>query len=69
MKKLFGNHIQVDCHYCQNTKLHDENFYSCKLDRKLSKGKCRKFVYDPLLRVPQGSPILQTFDAKDFKLD
>lgn len=53
--KLFGNHIEPACGYCERgTASKDGNMVLCE-----SKGvvapfySCRKFVYAPLKRVPK----------------
>lgn len=69
MKKahLFGNSIEPDCKYCENCVLGGSNF-ACKLNRTMKDGKCRKFSYNPTLRIPKKASVLPEYDENDFKL-
>ena len=60
--KLFGNHIEPACGYCERgTASKDGNMVLCE-----SKGvvapfySCRKFVYAPLKRVPKRARAVPT---------
>ncbi len=66
-KKLFGNNIQPDCSYCDNL-LHNESTAYCKKGKEIKNNKCRKFLYNPLLRVPKNAPALMSFSKEDFEL-
>lgn len=69
MKKtvLFGKNIDVDCKYCANA-VFTEKLCICSLDKKIKNGKCRKFLYNPTLRIPKQSTALPVYDESDFSL-
>ena len=66
-KNLFGNNIEVDCGYCANFLEDEEGFY-CKKDKSIKNGKCKKFDYNPTLRVPKGDLPLMQFSKEDFEI-
>ncbi len=66
-KKLFGNNIQPNCRYCDNL-IHNENVAYCKKGKEIKNNKCRKFLYNPLLRAPKKAPALMSFSKEDFEL-
>lgn len=66
-KKLFGENINVDCAYCENSVFEDGIVY-CRKGRQIQKNKCRKFSYDPLMRVPKKPVLKNNYSADDFKL-
>lgn len=71
-QKLYGNHIEATCEYCQfGRRSSDEKAILCP-----KKGvvplyhHCRKFVYDPLKRIPTTPPPpAEEFTAEDFRID
>ncbi len=66
--KLFGNHIEVKCEYCENYMV-AEGKNVCRLNRSVRPdGSCPCFSYDPLLRAPNNTPFLRSHDAEEFKL-
>lgn len=69
MKKvrLFGANIPPDCSYCQNG-IFNGGSHVCCVKRTLRNGKCRKFEYNPTLRIPKQRRERQSFSADDFKL-
>ena len=69
-KKLYGNHIEPACAYCaRGTVSKDGQMILCDKRGIVAQDfRCRKFVYDPLRRVPKQAPILPDFDEKDFEL-
>ena len=67
MKKLFGNNIKPECQYCDIAKIEQESFI-CTKNKEIINNKCKKFVYNPLKRVPKTSPALQQFSPEDFSL-
>lgn len=68
MKKLFGNTIQPDCRYCKFA-FFGKNTAACSKGKEIDgNGKCRKFSYEPLRRVPGTTPSLGSFSPEDFKL-
>lgn len=65
--KLFGANIEPDCSYCQNG-LFNGNIYVCCVKKSIKNGKCRKFYYNPTLRVPHKKQLFSDFTPEDFKL-
>lgn len=67
-KKLFGTEIEPNCAYCRHNGGKGAVF--CTLRLQIENGKCKKFLYDPLLREPKSSPPLrgEKFSEEDFKL-
>lgn len=66
-KKLFGNNIKPDCGYCDNYNTEGENGF-CEVKKEIKKGKCRKFIYNPTLRVPNIEAKLMQFSKEDFEI-
>ena len=66
-KKMFGNDIIPNCNYCKNFIVTPEESY-CEYSKTIKKDKCRKFKYNPLLRVPQTAPAMMTFSKEDFEI-
>ena len=66
-KKMFGNDIIPNCIYCKNFIVTPEESY-CEYSKTIKKDKCRKFEYNPLLRVPQTAPAMMTFSKEDFEI-
>jgi len=65
-RKLFGNTIYINCNYCNNF-VHEDGYY-CDKNREIRNEKCRKFDYNPLLRVPNNEPVMMQFSKEDFVL-
>lgn len=66
--KLFGNNINPDCSYCCNSA-DAHSGYICIVKKSIKKGKCRKFSYNPTLRVPKSEAVIKKeFTAKDFEI-
>ncbi len=63
-KEVFGGDIPPDCAYCRFNSGEDEVICS----RKMKKGKCRKYEYDPTKRSPKTLPSLQKYTKDDFSL-
>lgn len=66
-KKLFGNNIVPSCTYCAHSKNEGKTQF-CDANRVLKNGKCRKFDYNPVMRMPKGMANLPKFDKDDFVL-
>ncbi len=64
-KKLFGNNIDVSCNYCQNAVFDNECCY-CSANKIIKNGKCKKFEYNPTLRLPKRETPMPSFSALDF---
>lgn len=65
--RLFGNNIDVSCDYCANSKVNN-GVQFCTMNKVLKNGKCRKFVYNPIMREPKGMNALKKFNPEDFTL-
>lgn len=68
-KKILGN-VEPRCEYCSHGKISpDGKNILCTKKGILEKDDyCKKFSYDALRRIPQKTPSLQQFSAKDFEL-
>ncbi len=64
-KQLFGKNIVPSCAYCVHSKK-EGNTQFCDARKVLKNGKCRKFIYNPIMRTPRGSAKLPTFNNDDF---
>lgn len=53
-KKLFGNNIKPSCKYCELGKaVGDDRILCSKMGEVKTYDSCKKFVYNPLKRVPK----------------
>lgn len=70
-KKLLGSDIEPKCQYClSGTAVTDSDTVLCPKKGVLDKNdSCRKFIYDPLKRIPQQAAEMLSFSADDFSLD
>lgn len=68
--KLFGNTIEPACTYCANGQpAPDKVMILCKKYGPVAPYyKCKKFVYNPLKRVPKRRPKLPVYHKEDFEL-
>ena len=69
---LFSKQIEPKCEYCRRAQpFKDCDAYGCKLRGVMGPDdKCRRFVYDPLKRVPE-PPVFyapREYDKEDFEL-
>ena len=68
---LFRKKIEKSCSYCKfGTKLDDEEVLCARKGLVSIDGKCRKFRYEPLKRIP-AKPKVQNFEnfkEEDFSL-
>lgn len=69
-KKLYGTKIAPSCSYCiYGTPASDRKMIFCRRRGVVSPYySCRKFRYDPLMRVPRRQELPQ-LDPSDFTLD
>ncbi len=65
--KLFGNNIPVSCDYCAHSQINN-GVQFCTMNKVLKNGKCRKYVYNPIMRVPMRENTLPKFKPEDFAL-
>ena len=70
-KKLYGNAVTPACGICQNGRRSSDGDVILCYHRGVvdPSARCRKFVYDPLRRVPYIQPALGSYTEEDFKLD
>lgn len=53
-KKLFGNNIKPSCKYCEMGKAGEGDVIKCeKFGDVKAYDSCKKFVYNPLKRIPK----------------
>ncbi len=69
-KPLYGSNVAPACSYCANaTPAADGKMVLCRHKGVVSPFfACRKYRYDPLLRVPRRRD-LPRYDPKDFTLE
>lgn len=69
-KKLFNPEIDPRCSYCEHaSETSDKKAMLCKKRGIMTKDYyCKKFVYDPLKRVPTKPIKLRQYHADDFSL-
>lgn len=70
-KTMFGKTIEPACAYCEHGRsATDPRMILCSKKGVVSPYfKCRKYIYDPLRRVPRRQPKLPSFSAEEFSLD
>lgn len=70
-KPFYGATISPACEYCElGRQAADPRMILCSKRGVVAPYyHCKKFVYDPLRRVPHRMPKLPTFSAEDFSLD
>ena len=68
--RLFNKKIEPQCAYCEHGNIaQDGKAVLCKHRGIVATFfSCKKFVYDPLMRVPKISPALPAFNKSDFEL-
>ncbi len=69
-KTFFGNNIEPSCTYCSWGNIsHDGNMILCEKQGIVETNySCKKFVYDPILRIPSSQPILKEYSKEDFEI-
>lgn len=69
-RPLFGSRIEPACRYCHNARENaDGRMILCPHQGVVAPYyACRRFRYDPLLRVPSRQPVLPKYDSSDFQL-
>lgn len=70
-RKLYGNTVEPRCEYCElGQRSADGRQVFCKRKGVVLPGeKCRKYVYDPLKRVPFRQAQLRQYQPEEFSLD
>ena len=65
-KKLFGNNIKPACKYCELcTALENDKVQCSKFGEVKSYDSCKKFVYNPLKRIPKKEVLLANSDVNN----
>lgn len=69
-RPLFGNHIEPACRFCTHARENfDKRMILCQHQGVVAPYySCRRFRYDPLLRVPARQAVLPKYDSSDFEL-
>ncbi|MDL2324464.1 hypothetical protein LJC61_04865 [Ruminococcaceae bacterium OttesenSCG-928-A16] len=69
-KRLFGNSITPACIYCQfGRPSPDGIMVLCKKFGPVSPYySCKKYIYNPIKRVPRKAPKLPSFSPEDFDI-
>lgn len=69
-RKLYGNNINPSCEYCARARRATDGRVMLCAKRGIVPmyHRCRRFVYDPLKRIPYRQPKLDTYKAEDFQL-
>lgn len=63
-KKLFGNNIKPACKYCLLCTPMENDKYSCsKFGDVKAYDACKKFTYNPLMRIPKKEVLLANSDV------
>ena len=63
-KKLFGNNIKPACKYCLLCTPGDNDKFSCsKFGDVKAYDSCKKFSYNPLMRIPKKEVLLANSDV------
>lgn len=68
---LFRKRIEKNCSYCRyGTSLEDSFVLCTKRGVVMAGGKCRKFVYDPIKRIPGKTKALdfEKYNEVDYSL-
>lgn len=70
-KTLCDSSIPPACEYCQyGQRSADPRIILCEKRGVVAPGfRCRKYLYDPIQRIPRRQPKLPGFDPSDFTLD
>ncbi len=63
---LLGENIPHNCDYCQNSVFEGGKTF-CRYKKSINKrGKCSKFLYNPVMRKVEPPKMLDKFEADDF---
>ncbi|MDD2417713.1 MAG: hypothetical protein PHR24_05840 [Oscillospiraceae bacterium] len=70
-RKLYGNNVQATCEYCMyGRRSSDGKAILCpKRGVMPLYHHCRKYIYDPLRRIPSVQPVLEKLSKEDFDID
>ena len=69
-KKLFGNTVEPACEHCRwGRPTPNAQMILCQRNGVVAPYySCKKYVYDPVKRVPKRAARLPEYKAEDFKL-
>lgn len=68
--KLFGNNIAPACKYCAEAMQQvGDNVLCMKRGIVPPEHFCRKFIYDPIKRIPAKPMPLETYTEEDFSIE
>lgn len=69
-RKLYGKNIEKKCGYCAIGDTSDDGrlVFCPKKGIVEPDYHCRRFVYDPIRRVPRPAPEMDEYSAKDFEI-
>ncbi len=69
--RFFNNNIEPSCSYCTQgqASADDQNILCTKKGVVQPDFFCKKFVYDPLKRIPKRLNKLPSFSLEDFSID
>lgn len=70
-RALYGNHIEKACGVCQHGRRSvDGQTVLCRYKGVVpAEKRCRRFVYDPLKRIPVRMPAPPSHSAEEFSLE
>lgn len=67
--KLFGNHIQPACKYCEEAFPQTGGGVLCVRNGPVApEHSCRKYRYDPIKRIPRRRQPQESYNSEDFEL-
>ncbi len=67
-EKLLGNEIEARCEWCTHFS-EAKGDKPCRIGRDSgAENACGDFLYDPLLRTPEGPPPMKKHDPGEFTL-
>ena len=69
-KHLYGNDITASCNICihGNPAANGDAILCAKRGVMPLHERCRRFVYDPLRRIPKQPPPLRQYEAEEFSI-
>ncbi|MBQ6706094.1 MAG: hypothetical protein IJN07_01105 [Clostridia bacterium] len=69
-RKLYGNSIPPCCEYCSRARRNADGKTMLCIRRGIVPmyHHCRRFRYDPLMRIPARQPVLGQYTEEDFRL-
>ncbi len=70
-KSIYDKSIPPACEYCVYGRTSsDKDMILCRKKGVVSPfSYCKKYTYDPIMRIPKRMPKMRKFTASDFSLD